>query len=371
MFIFSIIGVLLAVIYFALMIIYRAGWRKTEPFLAKAQQPVTRFSIVVPARNEAENIGTLLQQLTKIDYPKELFEIIVADDHSQDGTAAIVQKFGWVKLLTMPANKQGKKMALTEAIKGSAGDYIIQTDADCSVQPQWLRVINDYIQKTQKQFIVMPVLMNSDGEWFSKFQSLDFMMLQGVTAAGLQQKLHFMCNGANLCYSRQLFSEVNGFKGNLQMASGDDMFLMQKAAAQQPGKIGYLLHRDVTVITKPQKDFKSFISQRARWAGKSSALTGGIIKPVMLLVYALNVYILVSAILNIFYPSAINALLLLAAFILKVAGEGLLILPVGSFYGLKNVLANHILFQPLHIFYTVLSGAFSFIRKNTWKGRPI
>ena len=56
--------------------------------------PSTRITIIVPARNEAGRIGRCVQALRNQDYPAELYEILVVDDHSHDQTAEEAQKAG-------------------------------------------------------------------------------------------------------------------------------------------------------------------------------------------------------------------------------------------------------------------------------------
>ena len=50
----------------------------------ESTSPKTTFSIVVPFRNEAENLPLLLNSIEKLNYPTELFEVILVDDESQD-----------------------------------------------------------------------------------------------------------------------------------------------------------------------------------------------------------------------------------------------------------------------------------------------
>ena len=97
-------------------------------------------SVVIAARNEEKNIGRLLTALVNQTYSEELFEIIVADDDSTDGTADIVlefsNKFNFVKLVKIENREQvksPKKNALAQAIKMAKGEIILSTDADCMV----------------------------------------------------------------------------------------------------------------------------------------------------------------------------------------------------------------------------------------------
>ena len=71
-------------------------------------------------------------------------------------------------------------------------------------------------------------------DFLSAFQNLDFLSLQGATIGSFGINQPFMCNGANFAYSKQFFKELNGFQGNETIASGDDVFLLQRN--MPPGK---------------------------------------------------------------------------------------------------------------------------------------
>ena len=93
------------------------------------------------------------------------------------------------------------------------------------------------------------------------FQSLDFLSLQGITAASVFSRFHTMCNGANLAYEKKVFEEAGGFNGIDQVASGDDMLLMHKIYLLYPDKVMYCLSPDVIVEKQnQQKILKAFFS---------------------------------------------------------------------------------------------------------------
>jgi len=87
----------LLVIYSILILYYKAGWQDIKSFSLNDQQPVSKISVIIAARNEEENIGKLLLSLEKQTYSRHLFEVIVVDDHSTDNTALIAQGFAFVK----------------------------------------------------------------------------------------------------------------------------------------------------------------------------------------------------------------------------------------------------------------------------------
>ena len=84
-------------------------------------------------------------------------------------------------------------------------------------------------------FIAAPVKIVPNGSAISVFQTLDFISLQGITAAAAHKNLYPMCNGANLAYTRKAFNDVGGFADIDHIASGDDMLLMKKIQFDFPG----------------------------------------------------------------------------------------------------------------------------------------
>ncbi|MCH5689775.1 hypothetical protein LWM68_39450 [Niabella sp. W65] len=84
--------------------------------------------------------------------------------------------------------------------------------------------------------------------------------MQGITGASVAGKKHNMCNGANLAYKREVFYEVDGFKGIDNIASGDDMLLMHKIWKRYPNQIGYLKAKEAIVETEAAPTWKAFLT---------------------------------------------------------------------------------------------------------------
>ncbi|MFT4203835.1 MAG: glycosyltransferase [Chitinophagaceae bacterium] len=339
-----------------------------------------RFSIVVPARDEAQNIAPCLQSILANDYPWAQYEIIVIDDFSTDETPDIVRDFGKkylnVRLLHMseliPNAAQlnsYKKKAIELAIGKASGDWIVTTDADCTVGKKWLTTFAQYIVQTENVFVAAPVKFSNDGSLISIFQGLDFLSLQGITAASVSAGFHSMCNGANLCYKKTAFYAVEGFKGVDLLASGDDMFLMHKISKAFPGKIGYLFSQDAIVSTLPMPDVYSFLNQRIRWASKADSYQDKKIMAILAGVYLFNVLLLVALLLCFFYPKFI--LTWLAFMATKIVFEMFFLLPVADFYKIRPLLLYFPLMEFPHIVYTVLAGFLGKFGKYQWKGRRI
>src|SRR4029079_15835984 len=130
-------------------------------------------------------------------------------------------------------------------------NVIVTTDADCKHPLTWLKTIALFYEEKKPAFIAAPVALQNDSSVLQIFQALDFMTLQGITGASVHKKIHSMCNGANLAYSKKAFEEVGGFAGIYMIASGDDMLLMHKIYIRYPGKVMFLKSKDAIVQTAP------------------------------------------------------------------------------------------------------------------------
>lgn len=370
---------ILLCIYLLLINIYFVWFKRLKSFFPPSDlKPATRFSVIIPARNEEENIGRCIQSIIDCNYPQDFFEIIIADDFSTDETPVIVESFmksysniSLIKLdgIIKKNINSYKKKAIEIAINESKFEWIITTDADCNLPTQWLSLYDAYIQKNRSVFVAAPVMFMNDGSFLSIFQCLDFISLQGITAASVSAGFHSMCNGANLAYNKQAFYEVNGFKNADHIASGDDMLLMHKIKKKYPSLIGYLFNQNAIVTTAPMTDWKSFFNQRIRWASKATSYKDKKIFLVLLLVYLTNLLLFFLFIFCFFQP---QLLYFLIAFILtKALFELPFMYSVSKFFGLQKIMIWFVLMQPFHIAYTIVSGWLGKFGTYKWKGRMV
>lgn len=365
--------------YIALIIYYRRLFGKLKPFNATSVEPVTKFSILIPARNEEESIGKCLASVYRQDYPAALFEVVVIDDHSTDTTAdtvtELMKKHSTLKLIRLADEVKGKllnaykKKAIETAIPKTSGDWIITTDADCLAGETWLRSYDNYIQQHDPALVAGPVKFINNGSFVSVFQCLDFLSLQGITAAAVSANSHSMCNGANLAYKKDAFLQVNGFRGIDNVASGDDMLLMHKIKNKFPGRTGYLFTPGAVVSTSPMPDWASFFHQRIRWASKAEKYDDKSIIAVLVLVYFYNCLLLALGILS--FTGVFYFKLLLISLIIKTIVELGFLFPVAEFYKEKKLLWWFPAMQPFHILYMVVAGWLGKFGSYRWKGRKV
>lgn len=372
-----IISILFLLLYASLLVFYRVGWSSVPNFSTRNPKPETRITIIIPARNEENNLPGLLDSLKEQSYPTQLFQVLLIDDHSTDGTASVASRYPFVTCLSLQhfigdtGINSYKKKAIEIGIEHSKGELIITTDADCIVPEKWLETIATFYEEKKSAFIVMPVAINCSAKPIEIFQALDFMSLQGITAASVHKKMHSMCNGANLAYTRKAFDRVNGFKEIDNIASGDDMLLMHKIAKQFPGSIHYLKSESVIVQTEPVHSIKAFFNQRIRWASKADKYDDKSIFWVLLVVYLLNVLLLllpVISLINGHWLMVIYSLFLVAV---KTICELVFLFPVAKFFGKQKLLWAFPLAQPFHIIYTVVAGWLGKFGSYKWKGRNV
>jgi cellulose synthase/poly-beta-1,6-N-acetylglucosamine synthase-like glycosyltransferase len=361
----------LLITYSILILYYRAGWYEIPVFESGQEIAGIKISVIIPARNEGENIGKLLASIQAQSYPSHLFEVIVVDDSSTDKTVEITKGFPFVKTIQLQIDNINsyKKKAIETGIAVATGELIVTTDADCIVPVHWLKTIAAFKKEANAFFIAAPVVIDFKNSFLQIFQALDFLVLQGITAASVQKRIHNMCNGANLAYERKTFYDVSGFGGIDKIASGDDMLLMQKISHRFPGKLFFLLSKNAIVTTQAAKTWKEFFNQRIRWASKATHYNDIKIFSALVLVYFFNLGLLLLVIAGFWF----HYLWLGFACIVfaKTIIEFVFIYPVAKFFEKTSLLKWFLLFQPVHIFYTVIAGWLGRFGSFEWKGRRV
>lgn len=372
-----IVTVVMFIAYSALIEYYRKGWQRLPEYHSPENFiPTAKLTIIIPARNEENSIGHCLQAIVNQDYPPELIQVIVIDDHSTDRTPEIVTGFknDSIQLIALKDHVQQpinsyKKKAIETGITNATGDWIITTDADCIAGKNWIRTIMSYQQQTGAMLIAAPVKLQSRNTLLSIFQSVDFLTLQGITAASISRGFHSLGNGANLCYAREAFYKVNGFEGIDQIASGDDMLLMHKITLQYPGKTRYLKSKEAVVTAEAAGSWRAFWQQRIRWASKADKYQDKKVFRVLLLVYIVNLLLLTLFALSFFNT---DLLLIVILFLLsKILLEFPFVNSVASFFGERRLMKFFPLLQPLHVAYTVVAGWLGKFGRYEWKGRTV
>lgn len=367
------------VAYALLILAFIYGFESIKSFDFKNDIPKTKFSIIIPFKNEEKNLPALIESILNLEYPRDSFEVILVDDDSNDASVTVIKNILQNKVsenvsqpinLTIIKNNRltpsPKKDAISTAIKKAQNEWIITTDADCLLPKQWLNIYNQFIRKKDAVFIAGPVKYQDSNSFLKSFQTLELLSLIGATIGGFGIKKPFLCNGANLAYKRTLFFELNGFAGNTKIASGDDVFLMEKAVNQHPNGVHYLKSLEATVTTSPQQNLKGLINQRLRWAAKTLNYTNTFAKLTGAVVFFMNILLILGVILA--TSQVMDFQILSIIFLFKFILDYSLMKKSANFFNCKSLFLNYTISSFIYPFFSVFIALASF-GGFSWKGR--
>ncbi|MGB0837712.1 MAG: glycosyltransferase [Flavobacteriaceae bacterium] len=315
------------------------------------------FTVLIPFKNEVDHIQGLLNSLRHVNLKNIDLELIFISDYSQDQTENFIREH-----LELPykiiENKDtpGKKTALELGVATASNPWIYTCDADCQLPPELFQTILPYLGSSD--LIAGPVLSFEP----SSFQGFNLLSLACYSdgTAGLGQ-MHTI-SAANLCYRKEAFMHLKPYANNKDIASGDDLFLLQ-AFKQNKLKTTYLSTSQNIVRTHNSPDLKSFIKQQRRWASKTSILPSFFNKLVALLIWTSNlmvVYYFTQAVLQEQWDSFFTVILtksLIDYFYFRV-------------YSLKIkekiCLRNYLISSLIYPFFSALLGLISLVPKKNW-----
>jgi cellulose synthase/poly-beta-1,6-N-acetylglucosamine synthase-like glycosyltransferase len=357
-------------LYLAWIGLFYYGWHRTAPWIMQDETCQPGISVVVAARNEEGRISELLESLLKQDYPLNLFEIIIADDHSSDQTAGIVNAFkkrhSNITCASLPAGQSGKKAALRHGITISRFSYILTTDADCRVTHRWIEIMAECFMRTRADLIAGPVLMEGNNGFFSKFQQLEHLSLQGSTAGAIKTGNPVMCSSANLGFRKEAYFGADNTELD-SIPSGDDVFLLHAMHRQGDKKLFFIKNKDAAVVTTVRDSPREFIRQRKRWASKSRHYkTAGSIFTA-LLVFVINAY----AVFCLFSGFLVPGFFLIAGFIFifKSLIDFPFLYSVTGFFQKRELMVWFPLIEIIYFFYISFTAIASLFGDSLWKGR--
>jgi len=342
------------------------GFTKINSFEYTGSLPRNSFSIIVPFRNEAENLPVLLDSISQLNYPIDLFEVILVDDESEEEFRLQKADFSIQIVKNNRQSNSPKKDAITTAIQFVKNNWVITTDADCVVPENWLLSLDNFIQLHAVEMIAGAVTYDCKDSFLHHFQQLDLASLQGATIGSFGIKKGFMCNGANFAYTKSFFQKLNGFEGNNTIASGDDVFLLQKALSQYPEKVAYLKSKNSIVTTKPVNDWKALFYQRVRWASKTADYQIAFGKRLGILVFLMNLGLASAFILMILgiFPCFFLGILLISKF-----GIDTVLIKKTHRFLTNNKIHYLLLSSLLYPFFSTTVALYCLFGKYEWKGR--
>ncbi len=345
-------------------------------------------SIIVAARNEQRTIGNLLQTLVSQTYQSH--EIIIVNDRSTDSTAEIVRAFQGtdqrIKLITIDSITSGlppKKNALTEGIRGSKGEILCFTDADCLPSSSWIASLVSCFDEAvgvvagyspyDASMLPNEIHQNSGRKLLFKFITGEEFKGAIWSSGAIGMNLAWLCTGRNLAYRREVFEQVGGFEKIKMSISGDDDLFIQLVRRQTKWKFRYDTSPESFVRTAPPASFGEFLEQRTRHfsAGKYFTLP---MQAFFFFFHASNL-ILFLGLLTAFYSLHIVEIAIIS-FAIKLGSDLFLKLVATYRFGRKDIpesfhFSDFLLTEILYIFYNTFIGPLGFIQTIKWKQNKI
>tara|TARA_R110001632_G_scaffold61822_2_gene148930 strand:- start:2800 stop:3948 length:1149 start_codon:yes stop_codon:yes gene_type:complete len=370
-------------VYVFLISLFIVGYNRVQPFTSKSSDRIQSFSMIIPFRNEEAHLPALLLSIHHLDYPVSQVEILMVNDDSSDGSVQLIQNYinknqlSHIHILENTRQSGSpKKDAIKTAISVSKFSWVITTDADCTLPSKWLGVLDSFIEKMRPNMVAGPLALvetTNTSSFLHAFEILDVHSLLGVTIGAFGLGSPIMANGAHLAYRKDVFFNVKGFDGNDYMASGDDLFLLEKFLAYDAKAVRYLKSKEAIVLTTSHKSWTDFINQRKRWAAKASGFKSNFAKAVGVVVVLGNLSTVIAygqLLYASFFENQLKHIpLLLVVIIIKYFIDGLLIFRAQRLTGSKKSFIWYPLVALCYPIVTLMISVLAFTTSYTWKDR--
>jgi cellulose synthase/poly-beta-1,6-N-acetylglucosamine synthase-like glycosyltransferase len=334
-------------------------------------------SVIIPVRNEAGNIGRILEEIRNQDYPADFMEVIIADDHSGDETMALAARFrnehaGFPMILLpapeTPDNGGGKKQAIERAVAAASGEVLLFTDADTFRSTGWIAAMTTPFSSPIIQMVLGPVYFCREKNLLQKIESLEFLGLMGTTAGSAALGFPVMCNGASLAYRREAFFRIGGFRGHRQYRSGDDQFTMSAIRKHYGyGSVDFCSDPASHVGTVPEATLTGFLHQRLRWISKSRGYRDPAVITVGMVTFLAHLLLAGGMVAGVF-----NSDLFVSVFFLwgvKILVDLPLVWQMMRYFGKGNLAGYYLIAQVFQLVYLPLAGLLGSFLPYRWKGR--
>lgn len=379
MLIFFICILLLSLAYSGLIAYFIFYWKKSIRSPLNTSPVGFRSSVIIAARNEEEHILECVQSCLNQKELLQEMELIVVDDQSEDDTYDILNAFehpnfrhmrlGVYKRTTI---KGSKKKALAYGINHAQGEIILTTDADCRVKEQWVAKMLNYFQQPQIQLVSGPVGIKQPRSFLDYLQALDFSANGLINAAGIQAGTHYLCNAANLAYRKSAFLNAEAYENNYDIASGDDVFLIEKIKEQHRDGICFAHEKELLVETSALPSWLSFMAQRLRWAGKMRYVKSWKMSALSSFVWLQRISVVVGFACSIYSNNIYHWGLFLASFFIQCLADFILQYHANKFYAVPSWKKWFLQVWLVHNFYFIIIGFLSWLPlSHDWKGRKV
>jgi 1,2-diacylglycerol 3-beta-glucosyltransferase len=227
--------------------------------------PRLRFDFVVPSHNEEVGIAQTVKNLNAVDYPKELFRVVVVADNCSDGTAARAAEAGATVLVRQHETLKGKGYALAYAFEKSLAegkaDAVVVVDADTVVSANLLQAFAARLEAGAMAAQAHYGVQNPEASWRTRLMKIALAMFHMVRSLG-RERMGVSCGlrGNGMCFSAKLIREIphDAFSIVEDLEYGIRL-----------GKAGYRVFyaEEAEVLGEMVSGEQASRSQRKRWEG--------------------------------------------------------------------------------------------------------
>jgi cellulose synthase/poly-beta-1,6-N-acetylglucosamine synthase-like glycosyltransferase len=292
---FSFVQLLFLVFVFSRLAFYRDK-RKTSV--------TPNVTIIIAARNEADNLFKNLPFILDQDYPN--FEVIVVNHQSMDESKYILDafenEFPNMRVINVEKSqhmKFGKKLPLTIGIKGAKYEHLLFTDADCHpASNQWLKSMSSHFSQKHEIVLGYGPYKKKKG-LLNKFIRFDTAWIALNYFSFAKAKMPYMGIGRNMAYTKTVFNSVSGFKSHYALSSGDDDLFIQEAAKK--GNYTINLDPDSFCYSNPPKTWSSWMRQKSRHYTTTERYK--VIKKLLLGIYPLTLLLMLLSFVTLLFDS--------------------------------------------------------------------
>lgn len=222
-----------------------------------------RIAVIVPAHNEELLALNLCENLTQIEYPKDLYKIHIIADNCSDGTADICKSFPFQLLIRKSESQKGKGYALKWAFDNIdlvEYDAVLIVDADTFVKPDILKVLSMHLFKGENAIQCYIEVPNRRESWFTQIVYVSRTinnLLYHYTKYKLGLTSYLM--GSGMCFSTELLKQKNW--DAFSLAEDWEYFAR---LIEEENMIHFAV--DAIVFQMESRSIKQATSQRLRWS---------------------------------------------------------------------------------------------------------
>ncbi|MFZ1731516.1 MAG: glycosyltransferase [Bacteroidota bacterium] len=273
----QIIAVLCAVLSSAFFVFTYRGWMRAlrKPPVRIELRPV---SVIVAAHNECGTLPKLLDALEAQDYPRELLEIIIVDDRSNDGTADSTLRYSEslplsiLRIDAVPDGVSPKKHALHAGIMAASHELLLFTDADCIPRSSWIRgMVSAFAEGIDAVIGLAPLSAGKGGA--SAYAAFESRRTATLAVAAAASGFPYMASGRSWAFSRTMYEKCGGLPSIYAHLGGDDDLLLQQML-RHGASVGVCVQQDAIVVSPALETWRDLFRQKLRHYRVSAAYRG-------------------------------------------------------------------------------------------------